>query len=129
MSTGPTFRAAVGVASIFVLGAVAGISGYRWIHPVPAPHVSADRHHEAALRHLREELHLDERQITLVDSVVREHQSAIDSAWAGLRPGLTNAIDSVHAHLQSVLREDQLAAFHEFLQAQGRGADLHSTRP
>ncbi|MGI9625507.1 MAG: hypothetical protein ACR2QM_01610 [Longimicrobiales bacterium] len=129
MKAGLTLRAAIGAASIFVLGAVAGISGYRWVHAVPVSHVSATGHHEAALRHLREELHLDEHQVAIVDSVVREHQSAIDSAWAGLRPGLTDAVDSVHAHLQSVLRPDQLAAFHEFLQSQGRPADLHSPRP
>lgn len=77
--------------------------------------MAADR----ALEHLRGELHLDDGQMTTLDSVVREHQVYVDRVWAEARPEIQQAVDSVHAYIESILRPDQREAFRRLLHPEG----------
>lgn len=123
----PRVRMGVAALSLFVLGAAAGMAFERGRGPDGLlPHDTA-RHHVRAMEHLRTELHLDEAQVLTIDSVVREHQIFVDRAWAELRPELQQAVDSVHATIESVLRPEQREGFRRFLERQGEG--LHRMPP
>lgn len=109
----------VGGLSLFVLGAAAGVLFERYHGP--APHLGAaggGDHREVALQHLRSELHLDQEQERAVDSALQRHQVFVDEAWSRLRPDVQDAIDSVHAYIRTVLRPDQIEAFHRLLSEQ-----------
>ena len=112
-------RLAVAAVSIFVLGAVAGVVVDRWHRASsgggPDHGVRHTMEAERALEHLRSELHLDDAQVSTLDSVVREHQVYVDRVWAEARPEIQEAVDSVHAYIESILRPDQREAFRRLL--------------
>ena len=117
----------LGGLSLFVLGAVSGVLFER-LHD-PAPHRingGAGDHRDVALEHLRSQLHLDGEQERAVDSALQRHQVLVDEAWSRLRPEVQAAIDSVHAHILTVLRPDQIEAFHRLLSEQ---EDRHRDPP
>lgn len=116
---GPGWRVWVGGLSLFVLGGASGVLFERFHGS--SLHVSAGEaadHREVALTHLRSTLHLDREQERAVDSALQRHQVLVDEAWSRLRPEVQDAIDSVHAHIRTVLRPDQIEAFHRLLSEQ-----------
>ena len=129
MSRRPGRSAILGAVSLLVLGAAAGVTVDRHLHAPRNLLLHADAQHEQALAHLRERFGLDEAQIHAIDSVVRNHQHAVDRTWEDLRPRIDSAIDSVHAHIESVLHPDQREAFRQWLAEQGLGPRAHIRHP
>lgn len=125
----PHVRSAIlGAVSLFALGAATGVTVDRHLHAPPGPMLHIEQH-ERALAHLRDRLHLDAAQLHAIDSVVRGHQEAVDRAWGNLRPQVNSAIDSVHAHIESLLRPEQREAFQEWLAGQRLEHESHIRYP
>lgn len=128
MSPRGSARTILGVLSLLVIGGVLGVTADRTLHgsggraPVTDHFVELQEDlHERALSDFQERLRLDEGQRRDVDSVFRRHQSSVDRAWNTLRPQVQSAVDSVHAHIESILRPDQRAAFRDWLASQAGG--------
>ena len=117
-------RTMLGTLSLVAIGAVIGVTGDRLLHS--GAHLDAlhdhlgqrQELHEQALTEFQERLHLDASQRAEIDSVFRLHQGSIDAAWEDLQPRVQSAVDSVHAHIESILRPDQREAFRAWLAAQ-----------
>lgn len=134
MSTSRVARTLLGTISLVTIGAVLGIAADRTLHAPGARNILADHTaalvdhaaelreslHESALSDFEEHLHLDENQRRSIDSLFRRHQGSVDEAWETLRPQVESAVDSVHMHIESILRPDQREAFREWLAS---GAD------
>lgn len=128
MSRRPVRSAILGAASLFVLGAATGVTVDRHLHAHRGP-VLHEEQHARALAHLQDRLGLDAAQAHAIDSVVRYQQGAVDRIWEILRPRIDSAIDSVHVHIESILRPEQREAFRGWLAEQNLQHQPHSRRP
>jgi hypothetical protein len=63
------------------------------------------------IREMDRRLHLDAAQRDTIASVLRRHQTTVDSAWARLRPSVHAVIDSSQREIIAVLRPDQRSAY------------------
>ena len=135
MSAPRLTRTVLGTLSLLAIGAVLGISADRTLHhgwtstslgdhAVDHADQVADLReslHERALSDFEEHLQLDEEQRRSIDSLFRRHQVSVDEAWETLRPHVESAVDSVHMHIESILRPDQREAFLEWVAGQATG--------
>ena len=82
--------------------------------------------HEEALLHFQRQFDLDDEQVQAIDRVFRLHQEAVDSSWQVFRPHVLSAIDSVHAHIESILGPGQRETFRAWVAGQSVGL-MHET--
>jgi hypothetical protein len=107
-------RTLIAIASLLVLGAVAGITTDRILHRRPAGHallleeVSAD-----PIGTMDRFLDLRPDQRTRVAAILEKRQSAIDSVWVGTHVRLRATIDSVVNEIAAVLDPDQAQRFRQ----------------
>ena len=111
-------RAVLGVLSLLVLGAVAGIAIDR--HVVSRDHaITAAAFHEMTMSALEERLDLTADQRRRIDSIVVARHNTLRHAWQMLHAQLGAAVDTVHAEIEAVLTPEQRAAFREWLHEVG----------
>lgn len=127
MSARSTTSRLIGITSLLVIGAVLGIAADRTLHSpsgVMARHAEQVREtlHEQALGELHERLRLTDDQRHAIDRVFRQHQATVDQTWETLRPHIESAVDSVHTEIESVLTDEQRAAFRAWVASQEMGA-------
>lgn len=115
-------RALLAAVSIFLTGAVAGVSLDRVVL-IPAPVHGADaaarramlREHDAVLADLAEALELTSEQSADLRAIFAKHQAEIDRAWADVHANLRRAIASATTEVESVLDDDQVLRLHAWI--------------
>lgn len=110
----------VGGVALVLFGVAIGVAADRLVlshHPQTA---TTEDQHRMALQHLRGLFDLDDGQVTEMDEIFSRHQDVVIESWTTVEPRLRMAIESVHASMESVLRPDQIEAFHAWLGEQGR---------
>lgn len=122
----------VGGLALVLLGGVLGIAADRLVSGRTPSALTPLEAHELMLADFRDRLGLDEAQVDEIDSIFRRHQRAVETSWQEIQPHLRSAIDSVHRHMERILRPDQREAFREWVAEQvestpGRGGD-HAER-
>ena len=128
MTVRQNVRTIVGAVSLVAIGAVLGITADRTLHRGGSALMNQHLHelqadmHARAMSEFQERLHLDAQQRNRIDSVFRAQQASVDQAWASLRPSVQSAVDSVHAHIESILTPEQRAEFRAWLGQDGRSS-------
>jgi hypothetical protein len=115
-------HAAIGAASILVIGVVLGVLLDRVVlHPTasasdyPSADVALDARHEDFLRELRADLGLTAKQAGQVHEILSRHQGAVNEAWSAVHSLLEAAIDSVTEEIEAVLKPGQRERLHAWL--------------
>lgn len=97
------------LVAVLIIGATMGVTLDRfWVmrRPMPNPMSPA-----MLISEMDRRLHLDETQRAAIASVLQKHQTAVDSAWARLRPSVHAVIDSSQREILALLRPDQRDAY------------------
>ena len=110
--------AALALLFVFTFGALVGVA-YERHHSVPRPpELTAAELHEAALAELQEVLGLDEQQIEQIHAVLGGRQQLVQQAWEQVRPEVQEAMLEIHVEIAELLRPEQRALYHEWLNRQ-----------
>ncbi len=115
---GQRLIAGVVLASVFSLGALAGIFYDRHISGPRPTELSGAEMHEAAMAELQEALGLDEGQIEQIHAVLAGRQQLVEQAWEQVRPEVLNAMREIHVEIAALLRPEQRVRYHEWLNQQ-----------
>ena len=116
-------RALLAVASVFVVGVVAGCALDRTILAPPTDAVAAGtrqggpRHHDQVLDELRAKLGLSAEQSTLVQKIFAAHQANVEAAWAEVHASLQRTLHGVTTEIEAVLDSTQIERLHVWLDA------------
>jgi hypothetical protein len=116
-------RAVLAVASIFVVGAVAGVVVDRLaLIPVQA-HAAAvmgghagPREHDAVLADLMAHLELTAPQGDSVRAILATHQQEIDRIWMAVHQNLQETVATVTTEVERVLEPDQVQRLHAWIE-------------
>jgi hypothetical protein len=115
-------RALLAAASVFLIGAVAGVTLDRLIlipHNVHAASASAPgamgRSHDQVLAELDEELGLTPEQAASVRAIFAKHQAGIDRAWSQVHEDLLRTIGAATTEVEGVLNDEQIGRLHAWL--------------
>lgn len=115
-------RALLAAASVFLIGAVAGVTLDRLIliphnvHAASAPaHGAMVRSHDQVLTELDEELGLTPGQAESVRAIFAEHQAEIDRAWNQVHEDLLRTIGAATTEVEGVLDDEQIRRLHAWL--------------
>lgn len=121
MRMGDRTRALLATLSIFLTGAVAGVSLDRLVL-IPAPVHGEDaarrvmlREHDAVLAELSEALELTSDQSAELRSIFAKRQAEIDRAWSDVHASLRRAIATATTEVESVLDDDQVVRLHAWI--------------
>jgi len=115
-------HAAIGAASILVIGIVLGVLLDRVVfhrsasaldHPSAA--LALDASHEQFLQELHDDLGLTAKQASQVQEILSRHQGAVNDAWSAVHSLLEAAIDSVTEEIEAVLEPGQRERLHGWL--------------
>ncbi len=115
---GQRLVAGVVLASVFSLGALAGIFYDRHISGPRPTGLSGAEVHEAAMAELQETLGLDEGQIEQIHAVLARRQELVQHVWEQVRPEVQNAMREIHIEIAELLRPEQRPRYHEWLNRQ-----------
>jgi len=107
-------HAAIGAASILVIGIVLGVLLDRVVlHrsasaiDYPSAALALDASHEQFLQELHDDLGLTAKQASQVQEILSRHQGAVNEAWSAVHSLLEAAIDSVTQEIEAVLEPGQ----------------------
>jgi hypothetical protein len=117
-----TARALLAAASLFLTGAVVGVSVDRLVliptHAV-ASNVAAGHampsEHDAVLDELARDLALTPAQSEGFRTIFARHQAEIDRAWSAVHETLQNTIAAATTEVEGVLDGEQVVRLHEWL--------------
>ncbi len=115
-------HAAIGAASILVIGIVLGVLLDRVVlHrsasalDLPSAALALDASHEQFLQELHDDLGLTAKQASQVQEILSRHQGAVNEAWSAVHSLLEAAIDSVTEEIEAVLEPGQRERLHGWL--------------
>jgi len=115
-------RALLAAVSIFLTGAVAGVSMDRLVLIPSHAHAldaaarrTAPRDHDEVLTELGEELRLTPDQSQSVREIFAKHQAEIDRAWSEVHANLQQAIGSATTEIEAVLDSTQIRRLHDWI--------------
>lgn len=113
-------RALLAALSIFLLGAVAGVTLDRTMLIPPRADAGAagvSRHHDDVLAELRAELGLSAEQATRVQEIFAARHDAIQEAWRLVHADVERAMRETTTEIETVLDSAQVERLHAWLAA------------
>ncbi|MDQ2890459.1 MAG: hypothetical protein M3R65_07865 [Gemmatimonadota bacterium] len=123
-------QVALTLVAVLALGFAIGVTADRlWVmRSPPGPMTAA-----MLIDQMDRRVHLDSLQRAAITDVLRRHQTAIDSAWAKVRPSVHAVIDSSQREIIALLKPDQRSAYIDWIANAHRGmrpaGDKTNSRP